>query len=74
VLIRHIAEGLDLKARLFVVPIRALRLVAGILGKAEKVERLTGNLQIDMSTTQEVLDWKPPLTVTQSFKKMFAKG
>ncbi len=74
VLIRHIAGGLDLKARLFVVPIWALRLVASVLGKAGKVERLTGNLQIDMSTTQEVLDWKPPLTVIQSFKKMFAEG
>jgi len=73
VLIRYTAEGLGLKARLFVVPIRALRLVASILGKAENVERLTGDLQIDMSTTQEVLGWKPPLTVTQSFKKMFAK-
>ncbi len=73
-LIRHLAKGLGRSARLFSVPVGALKFVAGLLGKAGQAERLTGNLQVDISRTQEVLDWKPPLTVAESFRKMFAKG
>ena len=73
-LIRYIAKGLNRNAHLFPVPIWALKLLAGLFGKKEKVEKLTGNLQIDMSPTQQVLDWHPPLTVAESFRKMFTEG
>ena len=73
-LIRYLANGLDQKIRLFSVPIWALKLVAGFFGQIGKVEKLTGDLQIDMSPTQQVLDWKPPLSVVESFRKMFTEG
>jgi len=73
-LIRYIASGLDRSARLFSVPIWALKVAAGLLGKKGEVEKLTGNLQIEMSPTQQVLDWNPPLTVAESFRKMFTEG
>ena len=73
-MIRHIAKGLDRKARLFPVPIWVLKLAAGLFGQAEKVEKLTGDLQIDMSPTQQILDWKPPLSVVESFRKMFTES
>ena len=72
-LIRHMAKGLDRKARLFFVPIWALKFAAGIFGKTDKIEKLTGNLQINMSATREILDWRPPLTVAESFQKMYAE-
>ena len=73
-LIRYIAKGLKRNARLFSVPIWALKFAAGLVGKNEKLETLTGNLQIDISPTQQVLEWSPPLTVAQSFRKMFTEG
>jgi len=73
-MIRYIAKGLNRNARCFPVPIWALKYLAGLFGKKAKVEKLTGNLQIDMSPTQQVLDWNPPLTVAESFRKMFTEG
>ena len=73
-LIRYISKGLNRNARLFSVPIWVLKFAEGLLGKTRKVEKLTENLQIDISPTQRVLDWNPPLTVAESFRKMFAEG
>ena len=73
-MIRYIANGLNRNARFIPVPIWALKYLAGLFGKKAKVEKLTGNLQIDMSPTQQVLDWNPPLTVAESFRKMFTEG
>jgi len=73
-LIRYIAKGLNRHARFFPVPIWALKYLAGLFGKKAKVEKLIGNLQIDMSSTQQVLNWNPPLTVAESFRKMFTEG
>ena len=73
-LIQYIAKGLNQNARLFSVPVWTLRFLAGLLGRTRKVEKLTRDLQIDMSATQHVLDWVPPLTVAESFRKMFTEG
>ncbi len=72
-LVRYLANGLGRKARLFFVPIQVLKLAARIFGKSVELEKLTCNLQIDISLTQQVLDWKPPFTVAESFRKMFAE-
>lgn len=73
-LIRYIARGLGRNARLFFIPIWVLRFVAGIFGKTGKLEKLSGNLQIDISSTQRLLDWSPPFKVAESFQKMYGKG
>jgi UDP-glucose 4-epimerase len=64
------SNGLDRKARLFAVPDWALNFAARLLGKTEMMEKLTGDLRIDMSVTQRVLDWKPPVTVAEGFRMM----
>ena len=73
-LIRQIANGLNRTARLFPAPNWLLTLLAALFGKMEQLEKLTGNLQINMSPTQQVLDWHPPLSVAESFRKMFTEG
>lgn len=73
-LIQYIAKGLNRRARLFSIPIWALKFAAGLFGKTGNVEKLTGSLQIDISPTRRALDWDPPLTVAESFQKMFAEG
>ena len=72
-LLRHMSKGIQRKARLIPVPLWILRIGATLLGKKEEFEKLTGNLQIDMSETQRILDWNPPLSVAESFQKMFAE-
>jgi hypothetical protein len=40
-----------------------LKLVAKLLGKKTVYQRLCGSLQIDMTKTQQLLNWRPPLSV-----------
>lgn len=72
-LIRYIARGLRRNVRLFIVPIWVLKIAASFFGKARRFEKLSGNLQIDISPTQHLLGWNPPLNVAESFEKMFAE-
>ena len=72
-LVLYMSKGLNRKARLFSVPVWVLHIAAGLLGKVDKLEKLTGDLQINMSKTQQVLGWKPPVTVAESFRRMFAE-
>lgn len=37
------------------------------------VHRLCGSLQVDISTNRELLDWTPPVSVEQAFKKTVGK-
>ena len=69
-LVQLMSNGPDRKARLFAVPNWALNFAARLLGKTEMMEKLTGDLRIDMSVTQRVLDWKPPVTVAEGFRRM----
>ena len=73
-LIRYIAKGLGRSARLFSLPTWVLKIAAALVGKIDMLEKLTGNLQVDISATQKVLGWNPPLTVAESFQKMFNEG
>jgi nucleoside-diphosphate-sugar epimerase len=70
-LVRYIADGLKRKAYIFPLPFWVLKMGARLVGKTKDVEKLTGNLQIDMSRTEEILQWHPPLTVAESFRKNF---
>jgi nucleoside-diphosphate-sugar epimerase len=62
-LLRRMAKAINRSARLFFVPSCLLYLVANMLGKKVVAQRLLGSLQVDISKTCEILDWKPPVTV-----------
>ncbi len=68
-LVRSLAQALDKPARLLSCPIPLLRLMGRLAGRADQIERLVGNLQIDATTTQERLGWKPPLGVADAMQK-----
>ncbi|WNO61673.1 SDR family oxidoreductase [Rheinheimera sp. MMS21-TC3] len=61
------------KPRLFSVPSTWLQLAAKLLGKRAVIERLCGNLQVDISHTRQQLDWQPVITIEDGLKKCFAK-
>ncbi|MEO8038669.1 MAG: SDR family oxidoreductase [Betaproteobacteria bacterium] len=64
-LLREIGVALDRPARLFPVPVAALRAMAVLVGRGEDASRLLGDLVVDSSLIRRTLDWKPPFTRQQ---------
>ncbi len=58
-LVRAIAAELAHPPRLFAVSPRALRLVAGLLGRRALIDRLADSLQVDIDKNRERLSWWP---------------
>lgn len=61
------------KAMLVPIPFGWLLFVAKLVGKASVIERLCGNLQVDITHTKEVLRWSPPLTIEEGIRRCFAE-
>ncbi|MGY3901499.1 UDP-glucose 4-epimerase family protein [Aeromonas lusitana] len=57
--------------RLLPVPMSWLRLAGKLTGKQAVIERLCGNLQVDISHTKETLGWQPPISVEEGIKRCF---
>lgn len=57
------------KPWLLPVPAPLLRGVAALVGKQAVIDRLCGNLQVDITHTKKMLDWVPPLTFEQAIKQ-----
>jgi nucleoside-diphosphate-sugar epimerase len=70
-LVRGLAQTLGVPARLFPVPLSLLMLSGSIINKSESIERLCGNLQVDVSKAMKMLGWTPPLTVEEGLQKIF---
>lgn len=73
-LVGYIADGLGKKVRILSVPLWVLKGAAGLFGKRHAVEKLTEDLQVDMTNTQETLSWNPPHSISESFRMMFEDG
>jgi nucleoside-diphosphate-sugar epimerase len=69
-LIRRLGSIMHRPARLLPVPALALESAAALLGKGAMMRRLTGSLQLDMSPTQRLLGWTPPLSLEQGLRRM----
>ena len=64
-LIREIASALGKKPMLFPFPPALLRGAGLLTGRKEQVARLTGSLQVDISSIKTALAWQPPFTLQQ---------
>ncbi len=64
-LIREIASALGKKPLLFPFPPALLRGAGLLTGRKEQVARLTGSLQVDISSIKTALAWQPPFTLQQ---------
>ncbi len=73
-LLRGVAKAMGKPARLIPVPAGILQLGATLLGKKAMAQRLLGSLQVDISKTCEMLDWKPPYTVQEGLKRCFERS
>lgn len=57
--------------RLLSVPMSWLRLLGRVTGKQAVIERLCGNLLVDISHTKATLGWQPPISVEEGIKRCF---
>jgi nucleoside-diphosphate-sugar epimerase len=71
-LVCKLARATGVSVRLWPVPLSLLRMVASLLGKETAVQRLCGNLQVDISKARHMLDWTPPLSLEESLRRTFA--
>lgn len=67
-LLQRMGVALGKPARLIPFPAGLLTLVASLLGKRAAARRLCGSLQVDISKAQELLGWKPPVSVEQGLR------
>lgn len=70
-LLRGVAHAMGKPARLIPVPGGLLQLGATLLGKKAVAQRLLGSLQVDITKTCELLDWRPPYTVEEGLQRCF---
>lgn len=62
-LARELARAMGIRERLLPVPASILMAVGAILGKSHEMQRLCGNLQVDISKARNLLGWAPPFSV-----------
>lgn len=68
-LLNRTAEALGVKSRLIPVPERLLVFCAVALGRRALSRRLCGSLQVDISKTQTLLGWNPPVSVQDALNR-----
>lgn len=71
-IIERLAAAFGTRARLFPVPQRLLVGAAGMLGRHGLAVRLVGSFQVDISKARSMLDWKPPVSVGEGFRRVVA--
>jgi len=69
-LISKISTAFKIKVVLFYLPLPLLNGVARLLGKKVIVDRLLGNLQLDITKAKLLLGWYPYITMDQQLKKL----
>lgn len=71
-LIRRMAQARGRKARLFAFPFQLLQAVARLAGRQAQLQRLSESLQVDISKAQQLLGWRPPVSVDEGLRRTLA--
>jgi nucleoside-diphosphate-sugar epimerase len=71
-LLKAIAKALGVRLWLLPIPRKLIEFVAATLRRRAMVQRLCGNLQLDISKAGNVLGWEPAYTVEYGLKKTAA--
>lgn len=69
-LVRGLARWAGKPARLFSIPVWMLVAAGAAFGKRDAVQRLTGNLQVDISKARMMLNWMPPISTDEGLKRV----
>jgi nucleoside-diphosphate-sugar epimerase len=68
-LMLRMAGAMNKTAYLIPLPISLMSVIARIFGKSAALQRLCGNLQVDITETVDVLGWKPPIDVDEGLRR-----
>lgn len=68
-LIRELARAMGKPPRLFALPMGLLRALAALTGRKSTLERVCGNLQVDMTKARTILAWNPPQSVREGLSQ-----
>jgi nucleoside-diphosphate-sugar epimerase len=68
-LLHRLGRAMNCPPRLIPVPTALLYVGAAILGRRDQVQRLLGNLQIDIDHTRTTLGWRPPVSVDEGLRR-----
>lgn len=68
-LLKGMAKAAGVPSRLLPIPVRALQTAASVLGKGDVIQRLCGNLQVDISKARNLLGWSPPISVEEGLRR-----
>ena len=68
-LVRGMARAAGVPVRSLPVPVWALQAGATLLGKGDAVQRLCGNLQVDISKARQLLGWVPPISSDEGLRR-----
>ena len=67
--LREVSSAYGIPCRLFWLPLVVLRFGSVVAGKSDMFGRVFCSLRIDDSSTREILNWKPPLSLRASLSK-----
>jgi nucleoside-diphosphate-sugar epimerase len=68
-LLKKMGKAMNRRTRLFPVPFTLLDFVIRLFGKKALAQSLLGSLQVDISYTCRLLDWKPPVAVDEALRR-----
>jgi nucleoside-diphosphate-sugar epimerase len=71
-LLRRLGQALRKPVRLVPVPSMLLKAAAFIAGKSDIAQKLIGSLQVDSSHTRKLLNWSPPVSVSEGLSRVAA--
>ena len=70
-LLRCMTKAAGVPGRLLPIPVPLLRAAGKVIGKTNQIDRLCGNLQIDITKARNVLGWTPPVTLQEGLRRAF---
>lgn len=68
-LVWAMAQAAGVHDRLWPVPVWALGAAGRLLGRGDAVQRLCGNLQVDIRKARELLGWVPPVSLQEGLRR-----
>ncbi|WP_019674124.1 sugar transferase [Psychrobacter lutiphocae] len=68
-LLNNIAAGLGVKNRALPIPPLLIKAGARLMGKEHIAQRLCGSLQVDISKTENTLNWQPKISTQEAVQK-----
>lgn len=68
-LVRRMAIAMGRNASLINLPVGLLEMLGYLTGKSHLVHRLCSSLQVDISETEALLGWKPPINVDEGLRR-----